>query len=61
MNSITIPSETNVRMCDVAVINKIDSATPEQIAQVRASLAAVNPGAMVIEAASPDFRGPALN
>jgi predicted GTPase len=47
------PSETNLRLCDVALINKIDSATPEQILAVRGSIEAVNPKAMVIEAASP--------
>ena len=30
------PGETNLRMADVLVINKIDSATPEQVAAVEA-------------------------
>ena len=30
------PGETNLRMADVLVINKMDSATPEQVAQLRA-------------------------
>jgi predicted GTPase len=47
------PGETNFRMADVVVINKIDSATDEQIRQVRGSLASVNPDAMVILARSP--------
>jgi predicted GTPase len=34
------------------VINKIDSATPEGLALVRANLAAVNPAAVVVEARS---------
>jgi predicted GTPase len=46
------PGAVNLRMADVAVINKIDSATPEQIAAVRASLAAANPRAIVIAAES---------
>jgi predicted GTPase len=46
------PGETNLRMADVLVINKIDSATPEQVAAVEASIAAANPGAMVIKARS---------
>ncbi len=29
------PGETNIRMADVVVINKVDSATPEQVAEVR--------------------------
>jgi predicted GTPase len=47
------PGESNLRMADAIVINKVDSASPEQVAAVRASIAAVNPKAMVIEAASP--------
>jgi predicted GTPase len=46
------PGETNLRMADVLVINKIDSATPEQVAAVEASIASANPGAMVIKARS---------
>jgi predicted GTPase len=46
------PGETNLRMADVLVINKIDSATPEQVAAVEASIATANPGAMVIKARS---------
>jgi predicted GTPase len=47
------PGETNLRMADAVVINKVDSATPEQVAEVRASAAMANPDAVVIEAASP--------
>ncbi|MGH2556495.1 MAG: cyclic 2,3-diphosphoglycerate synthase [Actinomycetota bacterium] len=47
------PGETNFRMADVIVINKIDSATPEQIAQVEGSARKVNPDAMVVKARSP--------
>ena len=47
------PGESNMIMADVIVINKVDTASPEQVAAVRASIAAVNPKAMVIEAASP--------
>jgi predicted GTPase len=47
------PGEVNLRMAHVVVINKIDSASPEQMAIVRQSLDAVNPQAMRIEAASP--------
>jgi predicted GTPase len=46
------PGETNLRMADVLVINKIDSATPEQVAAVEASIASANPDAMVIKARS---------
>jgi predicted GTPase len=47
------PGETNFRMADVIVINKIDSATPEQIAEVEASARKVNPDALIIKAKSP--------
>jgi predicted GTPase len=47
------PGEANLRMADVIVINKVDSATAEQIAAVEGSIADVNPGATVIRAASP--------
>lgn len=47
------PSETNVLLADVVIINKIDSASPEGIATVRENVMRVNPQAMIIEAASP--------
>ena len=47
------PGEINLRLADVIVINKIDSAPPEGIQQVRESIAQVNPGAQVVDAASP--------
>ena len=46
------PGETNVRMADVVVINKVDSATPEQVATVREDIAHLNPRAEVILARS---------
>jgi predicted GTPase len=49
------PGETNVRMADVFVINKVDTADPEKVIQVRENLRRLNPGAVVIEAASPLF------
>ena len=47
------PGETNLRMADVVVINKIDSAGLEQTEKVLADVAAVNPTATVVRAASP--------
>ena len=47
------PGEANCRMADVFVVNKIDSATPEAIAQVKANLVAMNPTAKIIMAESP--------
>jgi predicted GTPase len=46
------PGETNIRMADVVVVNKVDSATPEQIAEVRANIAAMNGRAKVVLAKS---------
>ncbi len=47
------PGETNLRMCDAAVINKMDSAKAEEIATVRDNIKKVNPEALIIEANSP--------
>jgi predicted GTPase len=49
------PGETNVRRADVFVINKVDTASPEAVMQVRESLQTLNPQAIIIEAASPIF------
>jgi predicted GTPase len=42
-------------MADVVVINKIETADPEDVLEVRQNIKAVNPTAMVIDAASPIF------
>lgn len=47
------PGEVNVRLADAVVINKMDSASPEGIQQVRENIEKVNPGALVIDGASP--------
>jgi predicted GTPase len=49
------PGETNCRLADVFVINKVDTALPENVIAVRESLHNLNPNAVVIEAASPLF------
>ena len=49
------PAEVNLRMADVVVINKVDTAKPESIAIVRKSINRVNPDAIIVEAASPIF------
>ena len=49
------PGETNLRMADVVIINKIDTAEPECIEQVRRTTRVVNPRAIIIDAASPLF------
>ena len=47
------PGETNLRMADVVVVNKIDSAAAEDVERVLDDIAAVNPRATVIRAESP--------
>jgi len=49
------PGETNLRMADVVIINKIDTAHPRHTDKVRWSVRQLNPNAVVIEAASPIF------
>jgi predicted GTPase len=47
------PGEQNLRMADVLVVNKIDSAPPDAVDRLFGAIAAVNPGAAVVRAASP--------
>lgn len=47
------PGETNVRHADVFVINKVDTADPDKVIEVRENIHALNPTAVVIEGASP--------
>ena len=47
------PGEVTLRIADVVIINKIDSADPDSIDIVRESIEKVNPAATVIDAASP--------
>ena len=47
------PGETNLRMADVIVINKIDSAEPGDVAELKKTIATENPRAIVIDARSP--------
>ncbi|MBL7137240.1 MAG: GTPase [Bacteroidales bacterium] len=47
------PGEVNLRIADVVVLNKIDSAYPENIKTVRDNIRKVNPKAIVVDAASP--------
>jgi len=46
------PGETNLVMADVAIINKVDSADPENVEKVRKTIKANNPGAKIILADS---------
>ncbi len=47
------PGEVTLRLADVVVINKIDSAAPEGIQTVRENIAKINPNAIVVDGASP--------
>ena len=47
------PGETNLRMADVVVVNKIDSAHADDVTTVLADVAATNPTATVVRAESP--------
>ena len=47
------PGETNMRMAKIAIINKVDSAEPSQVEQVRSNIEKYNPQAHIILASSP--------
>jgi predicted GTPase len=47
------PGETNLRMADVCVVNKVDSAPPEGVEAVLDSIRTHNPKAKIVLAASP--------
>jgi len=47
------PGEVTLRIADIVVINKMDSASPESIQVVRESIEKVNPKAIVVDGASP--------
>jgi predicted GTPase len=47
------PGETNLRMANVVIINKVDTADPQKVMQVKENIRMVNPEAMVLDAASP--------
>ncbi len=52
------PGETNLRMADVVVVNKVDSAPPDAVSAVVANATWANPKATVVRAASPVTLGP---
>ena len=47
------PGYTNALLADIIVINKIDSANPENVKIVRDNILKINPDAQIVEAASP--------
>ena len=49
------PGEVNVRVADVVVINKVDTANPDDVIKVRENIHNINPNAVIIEGASPIY------
>jgi predicted GTPase len=47
------PSETNLRLADIIIINKIDTADHESVEAVKNNIKEINPNIVLIEAASP--------
>ena len=47
------PGEANLRMANVVIINKVDTADPQNVKQVKENVKMVNPKAIILDAASP--------
>jgi predicted GTPase len=47
------PSEVNLRLANVVIVNKVDTADPANVEKVKANVRSVNPGALILDAASP--------
>jgi len=47
------PGEVNIRIADVIILNKIDSASQENITTVRENIRKINPQAIIVDGASP--------
>ncbi|HAH30752.1 MAG TPA: GTPase [Elusimicrobia bacterium] len=47
------PGATNLRMADVVIINKVDTAEPDAVEKVKDNIKRMNPRARIIEAESP--------
>jgi predicted GTPase len=47
------PSEVNVRLANVVIVNKVDTADPAKVETVKMNVKSVNPNALVLDAASP--------
>ena len=43
------PGETNVRMADIIIVSKVNTAKPEDIKQVKENVRKINPNAKIIE------------
>jgi predicted GTPase len=56
------PGETSVRMADVVIINKVDSAEPAAVEAVRAAIQNLNPAAEIVTARSDlSLEGPSIS
>jgi len=47
------PGEANLRMANVVIVNKVDTADPKNISLVKENIRKVNPNAVILEASSP--------
>jgi predicted GTPase len=47
------PSEVNLRLADLVIVNKVDTADPAKVKQVKENVRSVNPNALILDAASP--------
>jgi predicted GTPase len=47
------PGEANLRLADVVIVNKVDTADPAKVVQLKKNVKSVNPTAIVLDAASP--------
>jgi predicted GTPase len=47
------PGEANLRMANVVIINKVDTADPQNVKRVKENVKMVNPKAIILDAASP--------
>jgi len=47
------PSTINLRLADVLIVNKVDTADPAKVEQVKANVKLINPSALILDAASP--------
>jgi predicted GTPase len=47
------PGQTNVRLADVVVINKVDTASPDEVSRVRDNVRRVNPSCRIVLAECP--------
>jgi predicted GTPase len=47
------PSEVNLRLANVVIVNKVDTADPAKVEQVKKNVRSVNPNAVILDAASP--------